>query len=175
METIAANRNKISKLLSAYPDELALRAALAARLEVNPDDSESSLRQRYMAGLNRTDLKELREAWFKGTATDVKNAEVLAGLAEREFPAEEFETFQKLFLTKEGKPKAKAGSKGALAACPRLEEIFYREAENLSELESKAAGLRVFASTTAVLSLAEELIGGYNRYKKSIPKWIMKI
>ena len=61
METIAANRNKISKLLSAYPDELALRAALAARLEVNPDDSESSLRQRYMAGLNRTDLKELRE------------------------------------------------------------------------------------------------------------------
>lgn len=143
METIAANRNKISKLLSAYPDELALRAALAARLEVNPDDSESSLRQRYMAGLNRTDLKELREAWFKGAATDVKNAEVLAGLAEREFPAEEFETFQKLFLTKEGKPKAKAGSKGALTACPRLEEIFYREAENLSELESKAAGLRV--------------------------------
>ncbi len=166
METIAANRNKISKLLSAYPDELALRAALAARLEVNPDDSESSLRQRYMAGLNRTDLKELREAWFKGAATDVKNAEVLAGLAEREFPAEEFETFQKLFLTKEGKPKAKAGSKGALTACPRLEEIFYREAENLSELESKAAGLRVFASTAAVLSLAEELIGGYNRYKK---------
>lgn len=77
-----------------------------------------------MAGLNRTDLKELREAWFKGAATDVKNAEVLAGLAEREFPAEEFETFQKLFLTKEGKPKAKAGSKGALTACPRLEEIF---------------------------------------------------
>lgn len=76
---------------------------------------------------------------FKGTATDVKNAEVLAGLAEREFPAEEFETFQKLFLTKEGKTQSQGRQKkGAPAACPRLEEIFYREAENLSELEAKS-------------------------------------
>jgi len=166
METIAANRNKISKLMAVYADENALEKELARRLEVDPADSESFLTGRFMAKIDRDELKKLREAWFKGTQTDVKNAEILAGISERNYPEEDFESYQKLFLTKEKKAKAKAGSKNALAACPCLEEIFYREAERLLDLNNRLTALRVFASTSAVLTLAEELIGGYNHYKK---------
>lgn len=166
MGTIAANRSKISKLLVAYPDKTELEQELARRLEVNPADSESMILHDFMERINREDLQEVREAWFKGTATDVKNAEVLAQLAEKNYLEADFDAYQKLFLTKDGAAKAKAGTKGALAACPRLEEIFYREAERLIELGNKLTALRVYASTKAVLTLAGELIGGYNRYKK---------
>lgn len=166
MKTIAINRGKISKLLAEYSDEVSLQKELARRLEVRPGDSESTVLAGFMDGINREDLRLLREAWFKGTATDIKNAGLLAGLAEKNFPESDFENYQKLFLTKEGMPKAKSGSKGALTACPRLDEIFYREAERLQGVKNKLTALRVYASTVAVLVLARELIGGYNRYKK---------
>ena len=166
METIAANRNKISKLLASFANEEALKEELARRLDVNPAESESSLLRRFMAEINRNDLTAMREAWFKGAATDVKNAEILARLSEDGYPEAAFEAYQKLFLIKDGSPKAKAGSKGALAACPRLDDIFYHEAERLQILQNSLTALRVYASTAAVLTLAGELIGGYNYYKK---------
>ena len=166
METIAANRNKISKLLASFANEEALKEELARRLDVNPAESESSLLRCFMAEINRNDLTAMREAWFKGAATDVKNAEILARLSDDGYPEAAFEAYQKLFLTKDGSPKAKAGSKGALAACPRLDDIFYREAERLQLLQNRLTALRVYASTAAVLTLAGELIGGYNYYKK---------
>ncbi len=166
METIAANRNKISKLLASFANEEALKEELARRLDVNPAESESSLLRCFMAEINRNDLTAMREAWFKGAATDVKNAEILARLSDDGYPEAAFEAYQKLFLTKDGSPKAKAGSKGALAACSHLEEIFYREAERLQELQNHLTALRVYAATSAVLTLAGELIGGYNYYKK---------
>ena len=50
METIAANRNKISKLLASFANEEALKEELARRLDVNPAESESSLLRCFMAG-----------------------------------------------------------------------------------------------------------------------------
>ena len=62
METIAADRNKISKLLASFADEEALKEELARRLDVNPAESELSLLRRFMAEINRDDLTAMREA-----------------------------------------------------------------------------------------------------------------
>ena len=165
MGKIAENRNKITKLFLGYENKQALLAALAERLDVRLGDTEESLLTDFMKNISRSDLKAVQQAWFQGSPSDVKNAEILAGLAERDFPLPDFKVYKNLFLT-QGKPRAKAGTKGALASEPRLEEIFFAQAEKLIELERKLAAVRVFASTSAVLTLAEELIGGYNYFKK---------
>lgn len=165
MGSLAENRNKITKLFWNYPNKQALLEALAEKLDVRLGDTEESLLAEFMKNISRSDLKAVQNAWFQGSSTDVKKAEILAGLAERDFPLQDFKVYKNLFLT-EGKPRAKAGTKGALASEPRLEEIFFGQAEKLVELENKLTAVRVFASTSAVLTLAEELIGGYNYFKK---------
>ena len=97
METIAANRNKISKLLASFANEEALKEELARRLDVNPAESESSLLRCFMAEINRNDLTAMCEAWFKGAATDVKNAEILARLSDDGYPEAAFEAYQNCF------------------------------------------------------------------------------
>lgn len=165
LATLAGNRNKISKLLAGYPNVSDLENELAKRLEVDAGDTEESLIADFLSRSDAFKRQAMMGAWFKGAATDLKKAEKLAVLNEA-WPRVNFEDYRALFLKQDGEPYAKAGSKSALAACPQLEEYFFAEAAQLQELDNKLTAVRVYASTRAILKLAEELISGYNHYKK---------
>lgn len=165
MSSLAANRNKISKLLEDYPDPSDLEAELAKRLTVAPEDNEESLLAGFLGRSDPAMRKAVMDAWFKGSAMDIKKAEKLAAL-NAAWPAVDYGEYRALFLKQDGEPFAKAGTKGALAAFPQLEEVFLAEAAHLQEFDNQLTAVRVFASTRAILKLAEELINGYNHYKK---------
>ena len=163
MNSIAANRSKIAILFAEYPNFEELIKETAVRLDICPDDTEEKLIDAFTAKLDKNVLRRIMNAWFKGTPSDVAKAETLSLLLSGNF---DYETYKSLFLTKDGKPLAKAGTKAAVTDYPELPEVFAAEAERISELEEKRTALRVFVSTKAVLYLAEDLISGYEHYKK---------
>ncbi len=167
MNAIAVNRSKIAVLFAQYSDFDDLIKETAFRLGVRADDTEEKLVSDFISGVDRSLLQRMMNAWFKGTATDVAKAEKLSLLLSDVF---DYEIYKNLFLTKEGKPSAKAGTKSALADYPELPDVFVKEAERILKLEEQRTALRVFASTKAVLYLAEDLIKGYEHYKKIFSK-----
>ncbi len=166
MNAIAANRNKIIRLRDKYENLEDLLSATAARLGVKADDSEASLRAEFWAHLPRPEIKELMEAWFHGSATDVKKAEKLAAILELTDYSAVYDDYRSLFLTLSGEPRATQATKGALAFNPRAGEIAAAEAERLTDTDNRRRGAELLAATRAVWYLAEDMIAGYNRFKK---------
>ena len=165
MNNLAANRNKISRLLHKYKNVDELLAHTAEKLGINPTDSKDSVIADYAEKLDKAELKALMNALFAGKTTDNKNANVFADILEKGLTAENYDAFQNVFLTS-GKIRAKLATKDVLKIYPEAEEKMLFLAESVIELNNKLAAVGLFETTKAVLYLAEDLIGGYNAYKR---------
>lgn len=166
MGSIAFNRSKIARVFSAYPRIEELIGELAGRLGIMESEDEESLVESFFAKAEIPVLKQIMEAWLKGSSSEAKKAAVLAMVLEQTEMPLYYNEYKSLFLKDNGEPYAKAGTKDAVAFYPDLPEVFAAEACRLQELENKLTVVRVFASTKAVLYLAEDLIKGYEHYKK---------
>lgn len=69
-------------------------------------------------------------------------------------------------MTADNQPRKNIATKKALAAYPEGADFALAEAERLTETDNKIAAARLLAATRAVLFLADDLIRGYNEYKK---------
>lgn len=168
MSEIANNRSKIARMLEAYPEMENILEALAERLNINVVDNDQELISEFFEKTDTVIIKQIMEAWFHGSPTDVKKAEVLASFLAGD--SKSYIDYKSLFLKKEGGAYAKSGTKEALAYYPDLPKVFNDEVARLQNLENKLLALKIFASTKAVLYLAEDLIKGYNNYKKAHSK-----
>lgn len=166
MNSIAAGRNKIVRLFAAYGDAGAVIDELSRRLNVGEKDTAEGLTEAFMAKIDRAETLRLIEAWQHGGVKDKAKAEKLAAVSEAGFPAEMYENYKTAFLTQKGEPYAKAGDRETLKHYAALPESAAAEAERILALEDKLKSVRLLASTRAVLFLAEDLISGYNRFKK---------
>ena len=166
MNSIAGNRNKIIRLFAEYPNIESLIKELSRRLDVDETDDAETLIGDFMARIDNVEMQKVREALTHGAAKDNERAEKLAVvLANGCFP-QDYETYKSVFLTQKGELYAKPASKGAMEVYSDIGISITNEAYRIQDLENKLLAVRVFASTKAVLYLAEDLISGYNHYKK---------
>jgi len=166
MSSITDNASKIIKLFNKYTEESSLFNELAVRLGVNPDYSEEQLKSSLLSSLNRDVLRKMMNAWFQGTATDIKKAEVIAEILEKEQNVDIYALLRSVFLTQKGELLARYATKKVLELYSELSDEAHRIANTLIEIENKLTGLRVYTSTKAIIILARELIGNYLEYKK---------
>ena len=166
MNSIAAGRNKIVRLFAAYGNAEAVLSELSRRLKVGEEDTAEGLTAAFMMQIDRVETLKLIEAWRQGGVKDKAKADRLAAVSEAGFPSVMYEDYKSVFLTQKGEPYAKAGDKESLKHYATLPERASAEAERILALEEKLTAVRLLASTRAVLFLAEDLIGGYNRFKK---------
>lgn len=165
MNNIAGNRNKISRLLSSYPSLEALLLQTADKLGLAIDDSKEKMIAAYGAELDYDGLRMIMNALFAGAASDKERAEILAQIIEKGVKADNLPAFKNLFLTS-GKIRSRLATKGAVENYPEIVEKMTAVALSLQELDNKLAAIGLFTATRAVLYLAEDLINGYNAYKR---------
>ncbi len=166
MNAIAEARNKIIRLFAAYGDAEAVLAELSRRLGVAEEDTVESLVAEFMAQADIAEVRRWAEAWQHGGTKDSAKAEKIFAVLESGFDSQNYELYKSVFLTQKGELYAKYGDKESLKYYPELSEKAVLEAERILALENKLTAVRVLASTRAVLFLAEDLISGYNHFKK---------
>ena len=166
MNAIAEARNKIIRLFAAYGDAEAVLAELSRRLGVAEEDTVEFLVAEFMAQADKAEVRRWAEAWQHGGTKDSAKAEKIFAVLESGFDSRNYELYKSVFLTQKGELYAKYGDKESLKYYAELSEKAVLEAERILALENKLMAVRVLASTRAVLFLAEDLISGYNHFKK---------
>ncbi len=163
MNAIASDRNKIIRLFLQYQGLDEVLKELSRRLGIAPGETFEDAERYFVAALPVERLRNLRQALEKGGKKDCDRAAVLSRVLSDGYDAVEPAVYRGVFLTLKNEPKSV--TKAVLAAMPEAEEIICAEAERILAFENKQRALRLFASTRAVLCLAEELISGYMQYK----------
>lgn len=165
LTTITENAGKIIRLLHAYPEQSDLLNELGRRLNVSPEEDEPFLQKRLLGSVNIENLKKIAEAWQAGSDKENGKADLLFGILEQGLSESSYGLLKSLFLKKDGEMYAKYATKKALEFYPELNETAVELAEALRQTEEKMTAWRVFASTRAIMILAEALIGGYQKFK----------
>ncbi len=160
MNSLTENRNKIIRLLAQGSD--ALLAEVAKKLKVSFDETPESVVEDFFAATDVLAVKSLIEALAQGSATDKGKGEALR----KSFEAKDFEAYRSIFLTDKFEPRKSVGTKAVVAAFPEGPDFALSEASRLLEANQKLAAVNLFASTKAVLFLAEDLLKGYTDYKR---------
>jgi len=168
MNTIAANRNKIIRMMQRYPALETVLAKIADNLGIASTDTPESLNNEFWQGFDAERIRRIMAALSLGAKTDKARAEDLAYVLSSNDKPAGYDLYKGVFLKSNG--EAKTATKAAIAAYTEIVDDIAVEAARIQKLEKKLAALRLFASTKAVLLLAEELIGGYNNYKNQYSK-----
>lgn len=160
MSSLSVNRHKILRLLAKGSG--ALLAEIAARLNIAPEMTVEQATADFWAQTDFAAASALAEALLQGSEIDAgKGTALRQALSARDYAA-----YHKIFLTDKNEPRKTIGTKAAMAHCPSGAEWAAEEAGRLLETDEKLAAVALFASTRAVLYLAEDLLQGYNAYKR---------
>ena len=160
MNSLTENRNKIMRLLAGGSENLV--AAVAARLGVNCGETAEQVAESFWTAADKGAIRALADALAKGSAADAGRGEALRLAVERR----DYAAYHKVFLTDKNEPRKSIGTKAVLSACPGGQALAAQEAERLLETDRRLAAVNLFDSTRAVLYLAEDLLQGYNAYKR---------
>lgn len=166
MNSLAGNRNKISRLLQNYISIDELLETTAKRLGIKTDDTPQKILSEYCSSIDREKHKRIMDALFQSADTDKKRAETLATFLSSDEPEKHYSDYRNIFLKQDGEIRKTLAAKKAVAVYPDIIEEAYHIAETLQTLDNKLSAVGLFQTTQAVLYLAEDLIGGYNHYKK---------
>lgn len=166
MNSLASGRNKIIRLFAQYSNVDNLLADLSRKLDVLPEDSAELILSDFMARIDILEMQKVREALTHGGAKDNERALKLAEVLENHCALPFYEAYKSAFLTQKGELYAKPATKGAMEVYPDIGITITNEAYLIQDLENKLISVRLLASTRAVLYLAEDLINGYNTFKK---------
>ena len=166
MSSLTDNRSKIARLLGRYRSLDMLLAETSRRLGVSENETEEGLKQAFVSEIDVVKLKALTAALAQGSDTDRKKAVCLEAVLNSRRPEVLYDDYHTVFLTADNQPRKNIATKKALAAYPEGADFALAEAERLTETDNKIAAARLLAATRAVLFLADDLIRGYNEYKK---------
>lgn len=162
MNSLASERNKISRLMANYPDTEALIAETAGRLGVCEDETPEKVTAAFFEDADKDNLIALAVALTKGSDKDCAKAELLRQAIENG----DYDAYHKLFLTDKNEVRKSFATKKVFEYFPGGETFAKEEAERLLACDNRRAAAALFQSTRAVLYVADDLIRGYNNYKK---------
>lgn len=160
MNSLTEKRNKIMRLLSG--GSAALTAAIAARLGINQEETGQQVVNAFWTAADLGTALALAQALAQGSATDAGKGEALRQAVE----GRDYAAYHKIFLTDKNEPRKNVGTKAVITAFPAGAAFAAAEAERLLETDDRLAAVNLFGSTRAVLYLAEDLLQGYNAYKR---------
>lgn len=166
MNALTDNRNKISRLLSAYPDLDSLLKVTAERLGVVPGMTAENILADFMSDIDRLTLRSLAEAMSRGSDSDKKKADLIYNILNAENPENYYQDYISIWLTATHEPRKNIATKKVSELYPQIEDLIQRETARIGECEEKKAAAGLLAATTAVLYLADDLVKGYNHYKR---------
>lgn len=170
MNSLTTNRNKIARLLAKYDSLKELINATATKLGVDEKDTPLSVVVDFFATQDKAPLRNLLQAMYEGSDTDKKKAIVLEAVLTTAKPENLYEDYRKVFLTTDNEPRKNIATAKVLKIYPDGVELALFEAERIQICDNKKAAASLLAATKAVLYLADDLIKGYNYYKKSHSK-----
>lgn len=165
INAIVNERGKIGRLLERYQTVDGLLTAQAAKLGIVPGQTIERLCQDFFEAMPRQRLQVLLEAWLNSGSRLAARAVRLAAVLQNPQP-QNYQTYIDAFLS-DGEPYKTIAAKAQLDKNPQLAEIYADEIARILEFSQHLKALRVFLSTKAVVSLADELIKGYNAYKQA--------
>ena len=164
MAGLNVQRNKIMRLLTNGGEKLV--AEIAQRLKVREDENLDTAQTEFWQNTNEQAAQFLAEAMQYGSATDQAKGENLKQALQNK----DYEKYHKIFLTDNNEPRKNVATKAVMARIADGESFVRQEAERLIGFDQKLAAINLFASTKAVLNLAEDLLQRYNAYKRNHSK-----
>lgn len=164
MAVLNDQRNKIMRLLQNGSE--ALTAEIAHRLKVKEGENAASVLADFWQLTDEVKAAVLAEAMQYGSAADQAKGQEL----QRVLQSKDYDKYHKIFLTDKNEPRKNVATKAVMARVDDGEGFARQEAERLINTDQKLAAINLFASTKAVLDLAEDLLQRYNAYKRSRSK-----
>lgn len=162
MNSLTENRNKILQILEKNTSVDVLVEKIATRLGVNKAETVASVTEKFFADIELLKLQELAEAMQSGSDTDCEKSLTLSSAYEQK----DYRKYRDFFITGKNEARKSFATKGVVQKCPDANAWATREADRCLAFDDKLAALNVFASTQAVLFLADELLQGYQEYKR---------
>lgn len=157
-------RNKIMRLLEDGSDKLL--EEIAQRLGVSANETAEDVMTEFWQQTDTATALALAEAMQAGSPTDAaKSADLCQGIK-----TQDYALYHKIFLTDKNEPRKTVATKGVLERFTVGAEFVSAEAERLLAIDAKIAAINLFASTRAVLCLADDLLQRYNNYKRNNSK-----
>lgn len=165
---VTAERGQIRRILDRHDGLAGTIAAVYRHLGVPPGADEGAIVAAACddSGLDAPALREACHALATGSATDQERGAALGKWLDRaESRVAAFRAYARLFLTLEDQPRKTLITKKPATAFPRALEALEQEAARLVEILTRARSAGVATATAALLTLADALLGAYDRLK----------
>ncbi|WP_207461430.1 double-strand break repair helicase AddA [Azospirillum sp. SYSU D00513] len=180
LSELTSERGRIDRILTQHGgpegrDEVERRRRLEATIRavhgtlgVEPGVTEASILTEACAdgALDAPTLREACRALSAGSATDQERGiGIQQWLDAAESRVKAFHAYAKLYLTAEGSPRKTLITKKAAGSAPHALLALEQEAARIVSLMERVKSAGVAASTSALLTLAEALLGAYESRK----------
>ncbi len=170
MQSLSSRRGRLKRFLKSYEGLQGAKQHIAQLIDVDPDLTEAEIMDAACAehSFNGVGLRGAVEALLNGGKRDQGNAHLmerwLAAPNERQAL---FDHYVGAFLKQTGDVKSDSylASATAVKHMGDIHEAMHAEADRLLQVQEGRRRVRVFASTMAMLKLAERLLSEYEREK----------
>ena len=162
LKTLADNRNKLIDMLAHYPDLTSFLNELRRRLNLKQDETEEEAQAEFFSGLDMALLKKIAAALAQSGKTDKEKSAKLTEAMQNA----DFAKYKSVFYNKDGKIYDNLACKAAVKAYPEIITEMQRLAQDISAFDNHLRRIRLFASTAAVITVAEKLALDYKAYKQ---------
>jgi len=177
MAKIMAKRSLLAAIFSRHGDtgtdaEKTIHAVYA-HLDLTPDVTEESVLASvgHIPAETEVGLRHALRAYLEGGKTDLDKAAALQPWLEQpQRRAALLPQYRSAFFTNDGDLRKTLATKKVIAACPDIVEIMTREAERLQKIDARLAAVRLAALNAALLTVAAEMVGRYERHKAATDK-----
>lgn len=118
--------------------------------------------------IDLSDLKQVANDLMGGTKTDVARGELIAGWINNSAKRIQcFGEYKLAYLTTKGEIRTKLATKKIQENHPQSVDALYHEAERVKFIVERLRAFSLFENTRNILRIGFELIGKYNKRKKS--------
>lgn len=162
METITDQRNLIEECLLKSSSIENLTDKIASKFDIKKDDSLENAEIEFWQSSNFEKLPIIIKALDAGTENSAKKAIALAKACDEK----NLSDFLHIFLTEEGKARAKILVKDSIARFPEAEKYCDDFIKLCLDFLERMRTIKLFLSTKSVLILANEMLEKYHNYKK---------
>lgn len=173
MSKIMSKRSHLARILDAHDDQGGAAnntiADVYRQLGLDASDTE----EKVLAGvgnLHEQDEKNLKlvlQALLNGSDTDQKKAAFMQPwLEQKDRRAALFDGYRRAFFTQAGEISARHATQKAEKTFSEVKAVMQREAERLLEILNKRRAVKLAALNASLLTVASEMVGRYEKYKR---------
>ncbi len=162
LKTLADNRNKLSGILAHYSDLPAFLKELRRRLNLKSDETEKKACAEFFDGLDTLLIKKIASALAQSSKTDKEKSAKLTEAVQNA----DFNQYKSVFYKQGGEAYASMACKDAVKVYPEIIAEMQRLAQDVAAFDNHLLKIRLFASTAAVITVAEKLALEYKAYKQ---------